>query len=203
MNLYPEYTFSITEAMDDSSSQHVCSCCIEELILQLTATQGSSRSVSPEAPKHRSASPIPELPLPVKEFFNQVSSAGFPSHKTAKAKAQPWRVHWSGPEEVPDDGKLIVACPKKCTYGTFVVKAEALLTIPRQHKSWRLLNVDGRSAWAGMHAWAFNVAGISQSVGWFCTRRHHRSCEAPLAFNLNPSMDISSDWAFVILPPKS
>jgi hypothetical protein len=26
----------------------------------------------------------------------------------------------------------------------FVFKAEALLTFPRQHKSWRLLNVDGR-----------------------------------------------------------
>jgi hypothetical protein len=108
--------------MDDSSSQHVYSRSIEHLVLQLTATQGSSRSVSPEAPEQRSASPIPELPLPVKEFFNQVSSAGFPSNKTAKAKAQPWRVHWSGPEEVPSDGKLIVACPKKCSYGTFCLQ---------------------------------------------------------------------------------
>jgi hypothetical protein len=95
---------------------------MEKLVLQLIVTQGSSRSVSPEAPKQRSASPIPELPLPVKEFFNQVSSAGFPSNKTTKAKAQPWRVHWSGPEEVPGDGILIVACPKKCTYGTFDFK---------------------------------------------------------------------------------
>jgi hypothetical protein len=111
-------------AREDYRSQNVCCRHLEQLILRLTAAQSSSRSVSPEAPKQRSASPVPELPLAIKEFFNQVSSAGFPSKMSTNAKVQPWRDHWSGPEDVPDDGKLIVACPKKCTYGKFVVKAE-------------------------------------------------------------------------------
>jgi hypothetical protein len=116
------------EAREDCSLQNVRCRRLEQLVLRLTSTQSSSRSVSPEAPKQRSASRVPELPLAVKEFLNQVSSAGFPSKKSTKAKAQPWRDYWSGPEEGASDGNLIVACPKICTYGTFDSETEALLT---------------------------------------------------------------------------
>lgn len=66
----------------------------------------------------RSGSPaVEEEPAPVLDFFQTVSRYGYPDEKE-EPKVQPWRAHWEGPQE-PKDGKLIVACPKKCDYGTF------------------------------------------------------------------------------------
>lgn len=87
--------------------------------------QSSSRSVSPEAPTKRSSSPLPTLPAPVEEFFKCVSQDGFPSSKT-KSKSQPWRSHWNGPQQPTDDGKLLIAVPKICTYGTSHAIASAI-----------------------------------------------------------------------------
>ncbi|PVH79050.1 hypothetical protein DL98DRAFT_589826 [Cadophora sp. DSE1049] len=75
-----------------------------------------SRSASPDANSSRSASPESELPQPVQEFFQAVSHDGFPASKSAKI--QPWKARWAGVQHPSDDGKLIVACPKICTYGS-------------------------------------------------------------------------------------
>jgi hypothetical protein len=32
---------------------------------------------------------------------------------------QPWRKIWKAPPEAISEGKLLVACPKKCVYGKF------------------------------------------------------------------------------------
>ncbi|KIM96914.1 hypothetical protein OIDMADRAFT_20681 [Oidiodendron maius Zn] len=77
-----------------------------------------SRSVSPEVPDHRDAPLQSPLARAVEDFFKSVSPEGFPLSKGTKAKAQPWRTHWAGPQPPTEDGKLIVACPKICTYGS-------------------------------------------------------------------------------------
>jgi len=74
-----------------------------------------SRSSSPESDAESTKSDV-ELPPAVHQFFQSVSPAGFPTTKGPK-KAQPWKSRWSGPQE-PKDGKLIVACPRICTYGS-------------------------------------------------------------------------------------
>jgi len=55
------------------------------------------------------------LPDPVASFFSNVSTGGFPK---PAAKAQPWKSLWDGPQHPSADGKLIVACPKICDYGS-------------------------------------------------------------------------------------
>jgi len=63
---------------------------------------------------------ITKLPLSVQEFFADVSAEGFPQGKRAGAKArtQPWKKVWDGPQKPSEDGKLLVACPKRCDYGS-------------------------------------------------------------------------------------
>ena len=78
-----------------------------------SATQASSRSISPELAS--SSLPISQLPESVKQFFMSVPTDGFPTPK--KQKSQPWKKVWKGPQEPTDDGKLLVACPSICTYG--------------------------------------------------------------------------------------
>ncbi|PMD58308.1 uncharacterized protein K444DRAFT_614562 [Hyaloscypha bicolor E] len=80
----------------------------------LSQRQASSRSVSPELAS--SSLPISQLPESVKQFFMSVPTDGFPTPK--KQKSQPWKKVWKGPQEPTDDGKLLVACPSICTYGS-------------------------------------------------------------------------------------
>jgi hypothetical protein len=54
------------------------------------------------------------LPEPVASFFSTVSQEGFPR---PAEKIQPWRKIWKGPQAPSPDGKLVVACPKRCDYG--------------------------------------------------------------------------------------
>jgi hypothetical protein len=55
--------------------------------------------------------------MAVESFFKSVTLGGFP--KPAE-KAQPWKKVWSAPQDPPKDGKMVVACPKKCVYGMSV-----------------------------------------------------------------------------------
>jgi hypothetical protein len=55
-----------------------------------------------------------QLSEPAASFFSSVSSAGFPK---PTEKTQPWRSVWKGPQAPLPDGKLLVACPKRCLYG--------------------------------------------------------------------------------------
>ncbi|MCJ1400644.1 hypothetical protein MMC11_003852 [Xylographa trunciseda] len=59
------------------------------------------------------------LPSSVREFFAGVSSDGYPQHKAkgATARSQPWKKVWEGPQKPSEDGKLLVACPKRCDFG--------------------------------------------------------------------------------------
>lgn len=75
-----------------------------------------SRSTSPES----SQSSAPTNP-----FFQSVSRQGFPDSKVTKA--QPWKKNWAGEQQPTEDGKLIVACPKVCTYGMFTVIRTSLI----------------------------------------------------------------------------
>lgn len=47
-------------------------------------------------------------------FFQSVSIQGYPQ---PVRKAQPWRRVWV-PQSPPTDGKLLVACPRNCDYGS-------------------------------------------------------------------------------------
>jgi len=52
-----------------------------------------------------------------KDFFGCVVVDGFPDHETA-AKVQPWRSIVKNGLEPPKDGTLMIACPKKCDWGS-------------------------------------------------------------------------------------
>ncbi|KAH0548353.1 hypothetical protein GP486_007973, partial [Trichoglossum hirsutum] len=51
---------------------------------------------------------------PAASFFSSVSPEGYPK---PTEKLQPWRAVWKGPNAPLPDGKLLVACPKRCLYG--------------------------------------------------------------------------------------
>jgi len=85
-----------------------------------TAKSGAKNSLSPL---------ITPLPEPVASFFSSVSLGGFPQ---PEEKVQPWRRVWKGPQEQPD-GKLIVACPKKCDYGTLQYFLLGTMSLLRKH----------------------------------------------------------------------
>ncbi|KUJ13806.1 uncharacterized protein LY89DRAFT_784671 [Mollisia scopiformis] len=80
-----------------------------------------SREQSPQAfddLKRPEPDPYPllsTLPESVASFFSTVSSDGFPPDLP---KAQPWRQILAAPLPPQQDGKLIIACPKKCLYGS-------------------------------------------------------------------------------------
>jgi len=54
------------------------------------------------------------LPEDIASFFNTVSAEGFPEDVP---KAQPWKELLKRAHNPSPDGKLILACPKKCLYG--------------------------------------------------------------------------------------
>lgn len=84
-------------------------------IANSSAMQATSRPASLELSSQRSSSdPTSQLPEAVHPFFVSVPTAGFPAPK--KQKEQPWRKLWK-PQPPTEDGKLLVACPKICTYG--------------------------------------------------------------------------------------
>lgn len=62
------------------------------------------------------------LPEDVASFFDVMSTDGFPEDVP---KAQPWKEFLKKPHNPSPDGKLILACPKKCLYGRFSVPRES------------------------------------------------------------------------------
>lgn len=61
---------------------------------------------------------VTELPDAVESFFNAVKADGYPEKNSFANKSQPWRSVWEGPKKLPEDGRLLVACPSKICYGT-------------------------------------------------------------------------------------
>jgi hypothetical protein len=55
--------------------------------------------------------------MAVESFFKSVTLGGFPK---PAVKAQPWKKVWPAPQDPTKDGKMVVACPKKCVYGMSV-----------------------------------------------------------------------------------
>jgi hypothetical protein len=58
---------------------------------------------------------MPQLPENVANFFSHVGDKGYP--KTRVTKTQPWLKVWEGIVEPDENGKLLVACPKKSDFG--------------------------------------------------------------------------------------
>ncbi|MCJ1378754.1 hypothetical protein MMC17_001853 [Xylographa soralifera] len=79
----------------------------------------SSTSGSQSASSAASQAPANKLPLSVQTFFAAVSADGYPQRKgaDAKVKAQPWKRVWQA-SQPSEDGKLLVACPKRCDFGS-------------------------------------------------------------------------------------
>jgi len=91
------------------------------IIASNVQTQSSpSSSGSESGSATMSEASITELPSSVRDFFADVSAEGFPQGKRngATARAQPWKKVWDGPQKPSEDGKLLVACPKRCDYGS-------------------------------------------------------------------------------------
>jgi len=140
MNLYPEYTLSFTKAMDDSSSQHVCSRCIETLVLQLTDTGLFTICLSrgTQATKRFSYSRTTSTRQRVLQP-SQFCRLSFEQDRKGEGTTVESSLEW----------------PRRSTRRWKVDCRVSYEVYLWQHKSWRLLNVDGRLAWAGMHAWLF------------------------------------------------
>jgi hypothetical protein len=86
------------------------------MVLQLTPKTTPYTS-DESASSSRSSSPFFQpLPESVASFFSSVSLGGFPEEEE---KAQPWKSVWKQPQGPDSDGKLLVACPKRCVYGKF------------------------------------------------------------------------------------
>ncbi|PMD63258.1 uncharacterized protein K444DRAFT_610091 [Hyaloscypha bicolor E] len=83
------------------------------------STPSSSRPATRQgSPDSAFDEPLTQLSQQVTSFFGSVSSGGFPDPQPEK-KAQPWKRVWRpGPQAPSEDGKLIVACPKICVYGS-------------------------------------------------------------------------------------
>lgn len=56
-----------------------------------------------------------------------VEPVGYPEQETRAVKAQPWKDLVGNGLEEPKDGKLLIACPKGCDWGTFI--SRLLLTL--------------------------------------------------------------------------
>jgi hypothetical protein len=50
------------------------------------------------------------------DFFKGVKIDGYPKQCSQSEKVQPWRHLWNGPRPL-QDGKLIIAVPKRCDFG--------------------------------------------------------------------------------------
>jgi len=57
------------------------------------------------------------LPDSVADFFGTVSPTGFPRPEKIQKK-QPWRAAVKGLQGPSKNGTLVVACPKRCLYGS-------------------------------------------------------------------------------------
>jgi hypothetical protein len=84
------------------------------------ANDPSTPPTSRSATREGSPDSAFEKPLDpqVASFFSSVSPGGFPDSQSEK-KAQPWKRVWRPGPQASKDGKLIVACPKICVFGTF------------------------------------------------------------------------------------
>jgi len=60
---------------------------------------------------------ITELQASVQAFFANVTRDGYPQAQTTVSKVQPWKRVWE-PKKAADDGSLLVACPKRCDFGS-------------------------------------------------------------------------------------
>jgi len=58
-----------------------------------------------------------QLPDSIAAFFGTVSPTGFPRPEKIQKK-QPWRAALKGLQGPSKDGTLVVACPKRCLYGS-------------------------------------------------------------------------------------
>lgn len=58
------------------------------------------------------------LPEEVNHYFQSLSMGCFPEAEGMPEKAQPWKRIWAGPQPPAADGKLLVACPKNCQWGS-------------------------------------------------------------------------------------
>jgi hypothetical protein len=71
---------------------------------------------------------VPYLSESVAVFFQSVSTQGYPQ---PVQKEQPWRKVWI-PQSPPTDGKLLIACPRNCDHGIYMVftfRASALSSL--------------------------------------------------------------------------
>jgi len=85
---------------------------LSDIYVDKPSSPSSSTSTS-----SREGSPVEEeLSEQAALFFKSVSPQGFPNTKS-DLKAQPWRKLRIEPELSPD-GRVIVACPKICVYGS-------------------------------------------------------------------------------------
>lgn len=64
-----------------------------------------------------SSSQTAELPDALSFFFQHVKADGYPALEKSTTRAQPWRRYWNGPRTSSQDGRLLIACPKKLDYG--------------------------------------------------------------------------------------
>ncbi|RDW76973.1 hypothetical protein BP6252_05026 [Coleophoma cylindrospora] len=64
------------------------------------------------------SNPNLQLPKPVSDFFSGVATKGYPHNEPGLQKAQPWLKVWDGIIEPDRNGDLLVACPKKCDWGS-------------------------------------------------------------------------------------
>ncbi|MCJ1293838.1 hypothetical protein MMC34_005394 [Xylographa carneopallida] len=92
----------------------------QSFIASKVQTSSPSSSGSDSGSVTTSEASMPKLPPSVREFFADVSAEGYPQGKRrgATARAQPWKNVWEGPKKPSEDGKLLVACPKRCDYGS-------------------------------------------------------------------------------------
>ncbi|MCJ1250537.1 hypothetical protein MMC30_007765 [Trapelia coarctata] len=78
---------------------------------------------------------------PAEDFFASVAADCYPQSR-GTGKVQPWRKVWEGPQQ-SSDGKLLVACPKRCDFGTYPRDLSDLedlrLTVRRQQRPWWIL----------------------------------------------------------------
>jgi hypothetical protein len=55
------------------------------------------------------------------DFFKSIRMGCFPAAAEVNAKTQPWKGIWTGPKQASAGGKMLVACPKNCAYGSFTL----------------------------------------------------------------------------------
>jgi len=85
---------------------------------QKKSTSNSGSDTCSEASFNLESPNLPQLPKDVSTFFSTITQKGYPQKKTGQVKAQPWLKVWEGIVEPDSKGELLVACPKKCDFGS-------------------------------------------------------------------------------------